>query len=181
MSPASYLTAPPRVAASMIAPHGSGRRRRYDGRRAASDLDFAVFLRRRARRLQRLRRRPRPSHVAGGAGALGRRGGGARPRLAGRGRGGGARGRALRRERAARGRRRAPPAFTRTAHAPPRRGDAGARDARPAPRAPAEMTRVAAIDLGTNATRLLVADVEDGHVGEVLRRTRITRLGEGVD
>ncbi|HEY0415045.1 MAG TPA: hypothetical protein VGC78_01555 [Gaiellaceae bacterium] len=43
------------------------------------------------------------------------------------------------------------------------------------------MTRVAAIDLGTNATRLLVADVEDGVVSEVVRRTRITRLGEGVD
>lgn len=43
------------------------------------------------------------------------------------------------------------------------------------------MTRVAAIDLGTNATRLLVADVEDGAVEEVVRRTRITRLGEGVD
>ena len=43
------------------------------------------------------------------------------------------------------------------------------------------MTRVAAIDLGTNATRLLVADVDDGEVTEVVRRTRITRLGEGVD
>jgi exopolyphosphatase/guanosine-5'-triphosphate,3'-diphosphate pyrophosphatase len=43
------------------------------------------------------------------------------------------------------------------------------------------VTRVAAIDLGTNATRLLIADVEDGRVDEVLRRTRITRLGEGVD
>jgi exopolyphosphatase/guanosine-5'-triphosphate,3'-diphosphate pyrophosphatase len=43
------------------------------------------------------------------------------------------------------------------------------------------VTRVAAIDLGTNATRLLVADVDDGRVDEVLRRTRITRLGEGVD
>jgi exopolyphosphatase/guanosine-5'-triphosphate,3'-diphosphate pyrophosphatase len=41
--------------------------------------------------------------------------------------------------------------------------------------------RVAAIDLGTNATRLLVADVEHGRVDEVLRRTRITKLGEGVD
>ena len=43
------------------------------------------------------------------------------------------------------------------------------------------MTRVAAIDLGTNATRLLVADVEEGRVDEVIRRTRITKLGEGVD
>jgi exopolyphosphatase/guanosine-5'-triphosphate,3'-diphosphate pyrophosphatase len=43
------------------------------------------------------------------------------------------------------------------------------------------VTRVAAVDLGTNATRLLVADVVDGRVDEVVRRTRITRLGEGVD
>jgi exopolyphosphatase/guanosine-5'-triphosphate,3'-diphosphate pyrophosphatase len=43
------------------------------------------------------------------------------------------------------------------------------------------VTRVAAIDLGTNATRLLVADVEDGRVVEVQRRTAITKLGEGVD
>jgi len=43
------------------------------------------------------------------------------------------------------------------------------------------VTRVAAIDLGSNATRLLVADVDDGEVTELVRRTRITRLGEGVD
>jgi exopolyphosphatase / guanosine-5'-triphosphate,3'-diphosphate pyrophosphatase len=41
--------------------------------------------------------------------------------------------------------------------------------------------RVAAVDIGTNTTRLLVADVEDGRVDEVVRRTAITRLGEGVD
>jgi exopolyphosphatase / guanosine-5'-triphosphate,3'-diphosphate pyrophosphatase len=41
--------------------------------------------------------------------------------------------------------------------------------------------RVAAIDQGTNTTRLLIADVEDGSVEEVLRRSVITRLGEGVD
>jgi exopolyphosphatase/guanosine-5'-triphosphate,3'-diphosphate pyrophosphatase len=43
------------------------------------------------------------------------------------------------------------------------------------------MMRVAAIDLGTNATRLLVADVDGGEVTEVQRRTTITKLGEGVD
>lgn len=41
--------------------------------------------------------------------------------------------------------------------------------------------RVGAIDLGTNSTRLLVADVADGRVEEVRRELRITRLGEGVD
>jgi exopolyphosphatase / guanosine-5'-triphosphate,3'-diphosphate pyrophosphatase len=41
--------------------------------------------------------------------------------------------------------------------------------------------RVAAVDLGTNTTRLLVADVDDGRVTEVHRETNITRLGEGVD
>jgi exopolyphosphatase/guanosine-5'-triphosphate,3'-diphosphate pyrophosphatase len=41
--------------------------------------------------------------------------------------------------------------------------------------------RVAALDLGTNTTRLLVADVHDGRVDNVERRVRITRLGEGVD
>jgi exopolyphosphatase/guanosine-5'-triphosphate,3'-diphosphate pyrophosphatase len=41
--------------------------------------------------------------------------------------------------------------------------------------------KVAAIDLGTNTTRLLVADVVDGRVDELHRESRITRLGEGVD
>jgi exopolyphosphatase/guanosine-5'-triphosphate,3'-diphosphate pyrophosphatase len=41
--------------------------------------------------------------------------------------------------------------------------------------------RVGVVDLGTNSTRLLVADVDDGHVEEIERRTEITRLGEGVD
>jgi exopolyphosphatase/guanosine-5'-triphosphate,3'-diphosphate pyrophosphatase len=42
------------------------------------------------------------------------------------------------------------------------------------------VTRVAAVDLGTNSTRLLVADVHDGRVDEIERRLRITRLGEGL-
>ncbi len=41
--------------------------------------------------------------------------------------------------------------------------------------------RVAVIDIGTNSTRLLVADVRDGEVHELVRRTNVTRLGEGVD
>src|SRR5205085_4765516 len=52
-----------------------------------------------------------------------------------------------------------------------RRGDGRGRSA-PAP-LPAEMTRVAAVDLGTNSTRLLVADVEDGRVEELDRETVI--------
>ena len=41
--------------------------------------------------------------------------------------------------------------------------------------------RVAVVDIGTNSTRLLVADVADGRVAEVDRRSTVTRLGEGVD
>jgi exopolyphosphatase/guanosine-5'-triphosphate,3'-diphosphate pyrophosphatase len=42
--------------------------------------------------------------------------------------------------------------------------------------------RVAVVDVGTNSTRLLVADVdEDGALTEVERRTEVTRLGQGVD
>lgn len=41
--------------------------------------------------------------------------------------------------------------------------------------------RVAVVDLGTNTTRLLVADVVDGYVREIERETVITRLGQGVD
>jgi exopolyphosphatase/guanosine-5'-triphosphate,3'-diphosphate pyrophosphatase len=42
--------------------------------------------------------------------------------------------------------------------------------------------RVAVVDIGTNSTRLLVADVHpDGSITELDRRTRVTRLGDGVD
>jgi exopolyphosphatase/guanosine-5'-triphosphate,3'-diphosphate pyrophosphatase len=41
--------------------------------------------------------------------------------------------------------------------------------------------RVAAIDLGSNSTRLLVADADDGRLSEVERLLTITRLGDGVD
>src|SRR6478752_4032353 len=41
--------------------------------------------------------------------------------------------------------------------------------------------RVAVIDIGTNSTRLLVADVAGGRVSVVERRSTVTRLGRGVD
>jgi exopolyphosphatase/guanosine-5'-triphosphate,3'-diphosphate pyrophosphatase len=44
------------------------------------------------------------------------------------------------------------------------------------------VTRVAAVDIGTNSTRLLIADINsDGAVTELLRRSEVTRLGAGVD
>ncbi|MGH2989420.1 MAG: Ppx/GppA phosphatase family protein [Solirubrobacterales bacterium] len=51
----------------------------------------------------------------------------------------------------------------------------------PAARGEDGALRVAVVDMGTNSTRLLVADVEGGRVREVERRTRVTRLGRGVD
>ncbi len=41
--------------------------------------------------------------------------------------------------------------------------------------------RVAVIDIGTNSTRLLVADVAGGRVSPLDRRSTVTRLGRGVD
>jgi exopolyphosphatase/guanosine-5'-triphosphate,3'-diphosphate pyrophosphatase len=41
--------------------------------------------------------------------------------------------------------------------------------------------RVAVIDMGTNSTRLLVADVDGRQVAELERRSTVTRLGRGVD
>lgn len=44
------------------------------------------------------------------------------------------------------------------------------------------MTRVAAVDCGTNSIRLLVADVdEQGTLHDVCREMRVVRLGQGVD
>jgi len=41
--------------------------------------------------------------------------------------------------------------------------------------------RVGVVDIGTNSTRLLAADVDGGRVREVERLTRVTRLGEGLE
>jgi exopolyphosphatase/guanosine-5'-triphosphate,3'-diphosphate pyrophosphatase len=46
---------------------------------------------------------------------------------------------------------------------------------------PGSRVRVGVVDMGTNSTRLLVADVVDGRVHEVERRSTVTRLGRGVD
>lgn len=43
------------------------------------------------------------------------------------------------------------------------------------------MSRVAAIDCGTNSVRLLVADVDGSRLVDVVRRMEIVRLGQGVD
>jgi exopolyphosphatase/guanosine-5'-triphosphate,3'-diphosphate pyrophosphatase len=42
--------------------------------------------------------------------------------------------------------------------------------------------RIAVVDIGSNSTRLLVADVADGRItAELERRSKVTRLGAGVD
>ena len=43
--------------------------------------------------------------------------------------------------------------------------------------------RVAVVDIGTNSTRLLIAEVDPstGALQELARRSRVTRLGDGVD
>lgn len=43
------------------------------------------------------------------------------------------------------------------------------------------MSRVAAIDCGTNSIRLLIADIANGNFREVYRTMEIVRLGQGVD
>jgi exopolyphosphatase/guanosine-5'-triphosphate,3'-diphosphate pyrophosphatase len=43
------------------------------------------------------------------------------------------------------------------------------------------LSRVAAIDCGTNSIRLLIADISEGNFREIYRTMEIVRLGEGVD
>jgi exopolyphosphatase / guanosine-5'-triphosphate,3'-diphosphate pyrophosphatase len=43
------------------------------------------------------------------------------------------------------------------------------------------VSRVAVVDIGTNSTRLLVAEVDDESLTELQRESIVTRLGEGVD
>ena len=44
-----------------------------------------------------------------------------------------------------------------------------------------DVVRVAVVDIGTNSTRLLIADVDGPGVYEVERRTTVTNMGRGVD
>ena len=46
---------------------------------------------------------------------------------------------------------------------------------------PGSPDRVAVIDIGTNSTRLFIAGVAEGRVDRVERKSRVTRLGRGVD
>jgi exopolyphosphatase/guanosine-5'-triphosphate,3'-diphosphate pyrophosphatase len=41
--------------------------------------------------------------------------------------------------------------------------------------------RVGVVDIGTNSTRLLIADVQEDAITELDRRSEVTRLGQGVD
>ncbi len=41
--------------------------------------------------------------------------------------------------------------------------------------------RIGAVDIGSNSTRLLLADVDDGAINELSRESIVTRLGDGVD
>jgi exopolyphosphatase/pppGpp-phosphohydrolase len=41
--------------------------------------------------------------------------------------------------------------------------------------------RLGAVDIGTNSTRLLAAEVDGELVTPLVRRAKVTRLGEGVD
>jgi exopolyphosphatase/guanosine-5'-triphosphate,3'-diphosphate pyrophosphatase len=43
------------------------------------------------------------------------------------------------------------------------------------------VVRVGVVDIGTNSTRLLIADVEGSRVDEIERRTTVTNMGRGVD
>jgi exopolyphosphatase/guanosine-5'-triphosphate,3'-diphosphate pyrophosphatase len=43
------------------------------------------------------------------------------------------------------------------------------------------VSRVAVVDIGTNSTRLLVAEVDGGALRELQRESIVTRLGEGVE
>src|SRR5918997_2236740 len=44
-----------------------------------------------------------------------------------------------------------------------------------------DVSRVAAVDCGTNSIRLLIADMVDGRLRDVHREMQIVRLGQGVD
>lgn len=43
------------------------------------------------------------------------------------------------------------------------------------------MTRVAAVDCGTNSIRLLICELTGGRIREIHRTMEIVRLGKGVD
>src|SRR5690242_3731017 len=186
MSPTSYRTAPPRVADDKSStPHRLVRScdaRLHGDRLARLGRDRLARPGWRERGVGGRRRR---RDVPPGAGRPGRARGAVRQppgRWLGRARGA-AGGAAAQGRGAARRARPAQPLDERVAH--PAHGlDEGdwARRRRAAVPAPVTPARVAAIDIGTNSTRLLVADVADGRLErEVERLLEITRLGDRVD
>jgi len=43
-----------------------------------------------------------------------------------------------------------------------------------------DYVKIATVDIGTNSTRLLIADVNDGNLRTIIKKGYVTRLGEGV-
>ena len=170
MSPASYLTAPPRVATGSIPPGG----RAFLG-------CAGVFARRFVRRA-RSRRAPRMAALARVHLVRSRNRRGPRPAGGGRRPARGARGEL---DRA--GRRAERPRSSGSACRNGACGSCGPRPAKSPTRSARRscsrrrMTRVGAIDLGTNSTRLLVADVDDGRIDEVGRGALDHPARRGVD
>src|SRR3954470_17688233 len=173
MSPASYLAAPPRVAAEIVAPRLRSARGLDDLRRPHPGVS-------RDRRGIRPPLRPRARDVAVARSPARQPRGRAR---ASRGslREGVACRRARRRPAASERQPRTPSGLARAVRRPPVGVRGSDERIRPHHRGRAAEVRVAALDLGTNTTRLLVADVVDGNMEDVHRESQITRLGEGVD
>src|SRR4051794_25575101 len=175
MSPASYLTAPPRGVAPIVAAPlrwsrcGTGR----SGARSSSlfwrELRLSCCLRCVCGRRGETSGRDAPGRLEPAR------------RLLPEGRGRRGEGRCgERHDGRARDERRAPPGLAGATRRPARGARRGDGYRRAGGRLPPLQVIVAAVDLGSNTTRLLVGRVEGGRLDELPRETRIPALGEGV-